>query len=292
MDNKNLKLIKAKEVTKKTLLYAVLIFFSIITLLPLFWMTVTSLKTQGHALEMKFIPDKGELWSTYYTFMNFKNVLFNPDYPFYRFFLNSAIVATSAGIITSVMCLFAAYAFARKNFPGKNVLFIFLMSALMIPGMIFMVPQFAIVKNIGWFNTWAGLVIPHTANVLGILLIRQAIEKIPNSLFEAVQVDGANDFQVLKIVVMPLVMPVIVTLFLLTFLFQWSNFLWQLIITKAGSIEWTTLPVGLARFQGQYDFEWEKMMAASCISLVPIIIIFLFLQRFIMSGLTQGGVKE
>ena len=278
-----------KKVVKNIILYSALITFAVFALLPLFWMILTALKVEGHALKIGFIPE-GQ-WSELYTFKNFTDVMFNPDFPFFKFFVNSVIVSMSVALISAFMCLFAGYAFARKEFPGKKVLFAVLLASMMVPGMIFMVPQFAIVTKLGWMDSWAGLVIPHTANVFGIFLLRQSIEKIPKSLFEAVQVDGANDFQVLKIVVLPLVMPIVVTLILLSFLGQWSNFLWQLIVNTPNS-EWRTLPVGLALFRGQYSIAWEKMMAAACFSIIPIVILFIFVQRFIVSGLTSGGVKE
>jgi multiple sugar transport system permease protein len=252
-------------------------------------MVFSALKVEGRGLELVFLPDGA--WSEMYTLKNFTQVLFNQSFPFFRFFINSIIVALSAAILSTGMCLFAAYAFARKNFPDKSVLFGLLLASMMVPGMIFMVPQFAIISELNWMNSWFGLVIPHTANVFGLYMMRQAIEKIPRSLFEAVQVDGANDFQVLRIVVLPLVMPIVMTLILLTFISQWSNFLWQLIVNTPDS-PWRTLPVGLALFQGQYSAQIEMMMAAACFSIIPIVILFLFLQKFIISGLTAGGVKE
>jgi len=277
------------DLLKRVFLYGVIGVFALFSLLPLFWMLVTALKVEGMGLSLTFVPSGA--WSDLYTFANFREVLFNPDFPFYTFFSNSLIVALSTALLSSAMCLLAAFAFAQKDFPGKQPLFVLLLASMMVPGMMFMLPQFAIVTKLGWMNSWSGLVVPHTANVFGIYLLRQAIEKIPRSLFEAVRVDGANDWQVLWLVVVPLVMPLIVTLVLLTFLSQWSNFLWQLVVNTPDS-PWRTLPVGLALFRGQYSIAWEKMMAAACFSIVPVVVLFAFLQRYIISGLTAGGVKE
>ena len=181
--------------SKRALLYVVLSVAACFSLLPLFWMLLTAMKAEGQALKMTFIPEGS--WSSMYTLENFVEVLFNPDFPFFRFFINSVVVSLSAAVLSAAMCLLAAYAFARKDFPGKEPLYVALLASMMVPGMIFMVPQFAIVTKLGWMNSWAGLVIPHTANIFGIFLLRQAIEKLPRSLFEAVQVDGANDWQVL-----------------------------------------------------------------------------------------------
>lgn len=281
--------VKQKQRLLKFLLYGFLICFALFSLLPLFWMLLTALKVEGQALKLTFIPENG--MASMYTFKNFLEVLFNPDFPFLRFFINSVLVAACTAILSTVICLFASYSFARKQFPLKEIFFGIIIASMMVPGMIFMVPQFAIVANLNWMDTLAAMVIPHSANVFGIFLLRQSISKIPNSLFEAVAIDGAGDWQTLRVVVIPLVMPVLVTIGLLTFLSQWSNFLWQLIVNTPSS-EWRTLPVGLALFKGQYSVAWEKMMAAASFSIIPIVFLFLFLQRYIISGLTAGGVKE
>jgi multiple sugar transport system permease protein len=165
------------------------------------------------------------------------------------------------------------------------------MSSMMIPGMIFMVPQFAIVNKLGWMNTYKAMIIPHLANVFGLFLLKQYIDTIPNSLFEAAKIDGAGEFQMFRIIVIPLAMPIMITLFLLTFLGQWSNFLWQLIVNTPDSVL-RTLPVGLALFKGQYCTDWGAMMAGACFSILPIAFLFLIAQRFFIEGMTSGAVKE
>lgn len=226
-----------------------------------------------------------------YTSDNFKEVLYNKDFPFLSFFLNSMVVAGGAAVLTVAICTLGGYVFSKKEFWGKEKLFWFLMSSMMIPGMIFMVPQFAIVNKLGWMNSYKGMIIPHLANVFGLFLLKQYIDTIPNSLFEAAKIDGASEIQMFKIIVLPLAMPIMITLFLLTFLGQWSNFLWQLIVNTPDSV-YRTLPVGLALFKGQYCTNWGAMMAGSCFSIVPIAILFLVAQRFFIEGMTSGAVKE
>lgn len=274
---------------RKAPTFLVLLFLSAFSLLPLFWMGVTAFKREGLGLRTDLVPT-GQLGDLY-TLENFKQILLNPEFPFFKFLLNSTTVAFSTAAISVAVCFAAAYAFARKRFYAKEFIYALLMASMMVPGMIFMVPQFALITKLGWMNSWQALVIPHVANVFGIFLLRQAIEKIPRSLFEAAETDGATDLQLMRIVVVPLVSPILVTLFLLTFLGQWSNFLWQLIVNTPDS-GWITLPVGIALFKGQYSIAWEKMMAAAVISILPVLLLFLFLQRYIISGLTQGGVKE
>jgi len=225
-----------------------------------------------------------------YTINNFTKVLFNKDFPFAGFFINSLIVAGLSAFFTVIICTMGGYAFAKKDFFLKDQLFLLLLTTMMIPGMIYMVPQFAIVSQLHWINTYKAMIIPHLANVFGLFLLRQYIQTIPNSLFEAAKVDGASEYQVFKNIVIPLSFPIMVTLFLLTFLSQWSNFLWQLIVNTPDSAL-RTLPVGLALFKGQYAIEWESMMAGACFSIIPIAILFLLAQKFFIEGMTSGAVK-
>ncbi len=157
--------------------------------------------------------------------------------------------------------------------------------------MIYLVPQFSITLNLGLMNTYSGMVVPHLANVFGLFLLRQYISQIPRDLFSAAEIDGANDLKVFKTIVIPICLPIMVTLFLLVFVSQWSNFLWQLII-NTGDSKVLTLPVGLQQFKGQNANEWEKIMAGACFSIIPISILFLSLQKYFLQGLTAGSVKE
>ena len=226
-----------------------------------------------------------------YTLRNFARVLTNKQFPFGRFFLNSLIVASGTALLTVIICTMGGYVFAKKNFLLRDKLFGVLLSTMLIPGMIFMVPQFAIVNKLGWINSYVGMMVPHLANVFGLFLMRQYISTIPDSLFEAATIDGAGELQIFKIIIIPLSLPVMVTLFLMTFVMQWGNFLWQLIVNTPDSV-YRTLPVGLALFRGQYGQDWEMMMAGACFSIIPIAILFLAAQRVFIEGMTSGAVKE
>ncbi|MBK7996437.1 MAG: carbohydrate ABC transporter permease [Blastocatellia bacterium] len=194
-------------------------------------------------------------------------------------------------MLTVILCTMGGYVFAKKNFVGKKVLWSIFLGTMLVPGLIFMLPQFAIVTKIGWINSYWGMVVPHVANIFGLYLLRQYIETIPDSLFEAAKIDGASEWQLFTKVVVPLSIPIMLTLFLLVFVGQWSNFLWQY-ITNTPDSAYRTLPVGLSLFKGQYDIRWEQMMAGACFSIIPITILFVIAQRFFVQGMTSGAVKE
>jgi ABC-type glycerol-3-phosphate transport system permease component len=253
-------------------------------------MVITAIKNPEHVLSLKIIPDSFSEIKNLYSFNNFREILYNKDFPFLRFFINSFIVASASGVITSLICTMAGYAFARKNFMFKNGLYIFLLSSMLIPGMTFILPQFAIINSLGFINSYQGMIIPHLANVFGVYLLTEYIKTIPNSLFDQAKIDGASELKIFLNIIIPLSKPVIITLFLLTFIFQWSNFLWQLIVNTPDS-PFLTLPVGLALFKGQYSIQWGRMMAGACFSIIPVTIIFSFAQKYFIIGLTKGAVK-
>jgi ABC-type glycerol-3-phosphate transport system permease component len=249
--------------------------------------------------EEKIRIGKNDFWH------EFKKV-FTTTGNFARYFFNSFIVAFFAASLTTFICSFSGYVFAKKQFYGKDILFKLLLAGMMVPGMMFMVPQYALVYKIGsieflnigkilsslqimGMNTYGAMVIPHLANVFGLFMIKQFMETIPTSLLEAAKIDGASESKIFYRIMVPVSAPIIMTLFLLTFIGQWSNFLWQLIISTSSNMY--TLPVGLAMFQGQYSSEWTKLMAASTITVVPIIILFIFAQRYFIEGMTKGAVK-
>jgi len=276
------------KLARYLLSYAVLVPLLILVHLPLIWMILTAFKAPGFGTKLQFIPNPGEKM---YTLENFRQVFFDKDFPFYRFAWNSFIVSTGCALITVALCTMAAYGFAKKRFPAREAIFAGLITVMLVPGIIFMVPQYRIVLKFGWINTYWGMILPHTANIFGLFLLRQHIRGLPDSLLEAARVDGASELSTFVRIVVPLSMPVMITLFLLTFVGQWSNFLWQLIVNTPDS-PYITLPVGLSLFQGQYQTEWEKMMAGACFSILPIAILFTVSQRFFIQGLTAGSIKE
>lgn len=269
-----------KLVLKKSVIYIILSCFAVFSLFPFFWMLVTSIKPVGEGLSLRIIPKS-------VTFENYKMIL--TQYNFFKYFINSVVVATASAFLSTLFAFLGAYAFAKRNFLGKRTLFVMFISAMMIPGMVYLVPQFAIVNLLGWMNTYAAMVVPHLANIFGLFLLAQYIRTLPNSLIESARIDGASEMRIIWNIIFPLSLPVIVTVFLLNFQFHWNNFLWQLIVTTESKMY--TVPVGLAMFRSAHEEMYTLKMAASSISLLPISLIFIFAQRFFISGITQGAIK-
>jgi multiple sugar transport system permease protein len=266
----------------KTLgLYAVLVFAALVVLFPVVWMLLTAFKQPGHEFDPEIIPRSP-------TLQNFRRVF--AEFGFLRYFGNSTIVAVAAGVLATLIATLAAYAFSFKSFVLKNKIFAVLVASMMVPGLMYVVPQFAIVQKLGWMNTYRAMIVPHLANVFGLFLLKQYMDTVPRSLVDAAKIDGANDFQIYGRIIVPLALPVIATLFLLTFQFHWSNFLWQLIVTNKESLY--TVPVGLAMFKQAHEELYTLKMAASAVSIVPISVIFVLAQRYFIEGMTRGAVKE
>jgi len=288
---------------KMLFLYEALVIGVVVVMFPFFWMFSTAFKASGTELifneknPFDIVPNEP-------TINNFKRVLkMDPEQEaqtdpiekknnFSTYFVNSLLVATTAAFFVTLLSAMAAYVFSKKELPYKNALFGFLLATMMIPGLMFMVPQFFMICKMGLCGTKLAMFLPHLASVFGVFMLKQFMDTIPSSLLEAARIDGASEWQVFSVVIIPLAMPIILTLFLLTFLFHWSNFLWQLIVTDFANPLSITLPVGLALFRGQYTSEIGQIMSASCFSIVPIAVLFLIAQKYFIEGMTQGAVKE
>ncbi|MCO4781058.1 MAG: ABC transporter permease subunit [Candidatus Cloacimonetes bacterium] len=260
------------------------------------YVSIAKLKKQKKFTRQQVSTWKRLLYSnTLYTGSNFNKVLFEfeprDNFTLVDAFINSMIVAVGTALLTVFISLLGGYVFAKKQFFGKDFLWAMFWSSMLIPGMMFIVPQYAIISRFGFINTYAAMIVPHCASIFGLYLMRQYIEGIPHSLFEAAYMDGANEVDLFSIIIIPLTKPIIATLFLMTFLSQWSNFLWQLIVNTSDS-PYSTLPVILGSFKGQYVSDWTLLMAGSSVMLIPIVILFLCAQKYFVAGMTAGAVKE
>jgi multiple sugar transport system permease protein len=269
--------------------HLVLVPATIILIFPFFWMIVTSIETPSEAL--RFPPD---LTPHVLRFTNYGDAL--KAAPFGRFFWNSAVVALTTVISNLVLCASAGYAFARFRFLGRGPLFVLIMITLMVPFQVTMIPQFLITKWIG-VNLLAGagighigsLIVPNAATAFGVFFLRQFFRTLPIEYEEAARVDGARRLIVLMRIVLPLSAPALATLAALTFLDSWNSFLWPLIaITSTNA---STLPLGLATFQGAHSTQWTLLMAGNMMSLAPMLLVFLLAQRYFVRSVAATGLS-
>jgi multiple sugar transport system permease protein len=272
----------------RLLLYAVAIVTSAIMIGPLYWMLATSLKPPGDvfASPPKWIPNP-------WTLGNYRDVF--TLLPFGRFFINSVIVTGSIVVVNILFDTAAAYAFAKLRFPGRELLFFLLLLTLMVPFQVNLIPLFRIMvalhhvsPHLG-VNTYFGLIAPSAIQVFGIFLLRQFIRSIPDEILDSARVDGASEFRILRSIVFPLAAPGLATLAIFTFLSAWNDFLWPLIVTQTDQMR--TLPVGLALLARKQEINWGDTMAGTVITAMPMIVVFLVLQRRFIEGLTRGAVK-
>jgi len=264
-------------------LFAALLFLLAGMLFPMFWMVKTSL-TRGTGYVLNF----SDLLPKDFTLKNYQDVWTSA--PFLRFFFNSLIVATLVTLGNLIFCLMVGYAFARREFAMKNALFLSVILVLMIPAHIIIVPLFILIQKLGWYDTYLALIVPWLVNPLGIFLLRQYIQNLPKDLEDAARIDGAGDFKILFKIVLPLCKPALAVLAVQVFLVNWNSFLFPFILTSSEKMR--TLPVALALYQGYQTIDWPHLMAASTICALPVIILFLFFQRQIISGITAGALKQ
>ncbi|NMB13038.1 MAG: carbohydrate ABC transporter permease [Firmicutes bacterium] len=250
-------------------------------LLPFFWMVSTSLKEPGAVFlyPPQWIPDPID-WSNYTRIFQ---VL-----PFSRFYLNSFIHAGSVTILQLITCSLAGYAFARLRFPGRDTLFMGYLATLMIPGQVVIIPNFILLRTIGWIDTYQALILPNAFSAFGTFLLRQFFMSLPEELEDAARIDGCGYFGIYWYVILPLSKPALTSLTIFTFLGQWNNFIWPLIVIN--SVEMNTLTVGLRTLQGQYNTAWTLLMAGSVLALLPILIMFFLGQRYFIKGVTLTGM--
>ncbi|WLD93069.1 carbohydrate ABC transporter permease [Alkalihalobacillus sp. AL-G] len=277
------RIMKNKNRTKTVLNYALLLFISVLMVGPFVWLLATALKSGSEnifAYPPKFIPED-------LTFANFPAAM--EAFPFWKYLWNSTVVAVFTVLLNIIFCSMAAYPLARMKFRGKNVMFILILSTMMIPFQLLMIPVYILSLDLGLKNTYAGLILPHATTAFGVFLMRQSFLSIPYELDESAKMDGANSFQIFWRILMPLVKPSMVTLAIFTFVMAWGDFLWPLIILDDQSMY--TLPLGLQTLTGLFSANWRLIAAGAILSIIPIITVFIILQRYFIAGATKGAVK-
>ena len=261
---------------------ALLVLLAAFALFPLLWMVSVSFMHPGEAsaLPPPLLPKSASL-------ANYRELFERAGMG--RYLANSLLVASAITLLSLVLNLAAGYAFAKLHFAGRDRLFRGLLTALVIPAQVAMIPLFLIMKWLGLVNSYGGVIVPAMATVFGIFLVRQYARSIPDELLEAARIDGAGEWRIFATIVLPLLKPIVVTLAIFTFLASWNDFMWPLIVLSDQA--WQTAPVAIAALSREHVQDNELMMAGSVVTVLPVLVLFLALQRYCLEGLLLGSVK-
>jgi multiple sugar transport system permease protein len=266
----------------KVIVNGLLIGASLVVLFPLLWMLSVSFMQPGEA--STFPPP---LLPAQATLANYHELFVRAGMG--RYLFNSLLIATALTLVSLAFNLSAGYAFAKLQFRGRERIFQVLLGALVVPAQVTMIPLFLLMKWLHLVNSYGGVIVPALASVFGIFLVRQYARTIPDELLEAARLDGAGEWRIFLRIVLPLLKPIIVTLAIFTFLGSWNDFMWPLIVLS--DQDWQTAPVALAALSREHVQDNELMMAGSVVTILPVLILFLVLQRHYIQGLMLGGVK-
>ena len=281
----------------RTLTYLILTVGAVICVAPFIWMVSASLEPIGQIFSWPphWIPSHATL-QNYTSFLSGGSSVV-------RWLLNSAFVSVTVTILQVFLSALAAYAFAKRRFPGRNVIFFLFLGTMMFPGAIMFIPNYIVLKHIplfggnsvvgmgghGWLNSFWGLIIPAAISPFDIFLLRQFMKSIPDELLDAARMDGAREFLIFRRIVLPLCKPALAAVAIFTFGYFWQDYLWPLIVINSPSLY--TLPLGLGLFVQQHNAQWGLLMAGSVISLIPVIVVFLIFQRHFIEGVSMSGLK-
>jgi multiple sugar transport system permease protein len=266
------------------LAYPILIVAGVVAALPFIWMILGSFKTGA---EIRHIPPT--FFPNEPTLDNYATILQDDDLPLATFYRNSAIISLANVVQVLFTSSFFGYIFAKFEFRGKNVLFWFILATLMIPFQVTMIPGYLILAKLNLINKLWGLIIPAAIDAFGIFLFRQFSLSIPNELLDAARVDGASEFRIYRSIVLPQLGPALATFGMLTFMFNWNAYLWPLIVLTEQKVR--TLPIILTWYSNQHADQLHLTMAASVLVIFPVLIVFMFTQRWIVRGITLTGFK-
>jgi len=273
---------KTRDRRNKIIIYLVLTLSAFLMIIPFYWMVISSVKTNNEvfSIPMKWIP-------TSYHWENYKEIW--NKIPLFTFFKNTVFLTVVTTIIQVATSCFAAYGFAKVEFKGRNFLFLAYITTIAVPWQVYMVPQFTLMSKFGLTNSLVGLILLQAFSAFGVFLMRQFFLSIPKELSEAARIDGLNEYGIFLRIILPLAKPGIATLVIFTFVSVWNDFMGPLIYLNSTNLK--TIQLGIRMFISQYGADYALIMAASVCSLIPVVIIFIFCQRFFVEGITAGGVK-
>lgn len=265
--------------------YTILALLALAYISPIVFMLVTSFKTLPAATSYppQWIPQP-------FTTQAYEHILDPANgFPVFTWFLNSMFAASAHALLVVALASLAAYPLARMQFPGKRIIEVMVIVTLLVPPVILIIPSFLVVDNLGWLNNPIAVIVPTAAGAFGVFFMRQFFLSLPQELEEAARIDGANRFQIFTKIILPLSKPGLATLGLLAFLGNWNDFLWPVFVLFDKALQ--TLPAGLATLQGSNAVRYDLLMAGSVIASVPVLILFIILQRFVVEGVARSGVK-
>lgn len=269
-------------------LYAVLAVYAVIALMPFLWMIISSFKTQADLFQIppEFSPT---LLHSSTPFENYRTVWADREFALY--FRNSVIVSGLAAIGQVMTCALAGYAFAKMDLPGKNVLFAVVLATAFIPTEVTIIPEYLIMRELGWIDTWLPLIVPSfLVGAFGTFMLREYFGALPSDYGEAARMDGAGPWRVFLDIYLPLARPALISIFVIAFINNWDELLRPLLFLN--SPEKYTVPLGLMRFFSQYEAAWHQLMAGSVLSVLPLVAVYIIAQRYVVSGFMGGGIKS
>lgn len=273
---------KGKRAVFNALSLLLMTFIALLMVIPFVWMLSTSFKEMGQVLIFppEWIPDPF-VWQNYSDAWEMAN--------FNLFFRNSAIVTFFTVVGQLLTCSLAGFAFARLRFPGRDGIFLIYLATMMVPIQVTLIPLYLLMKELGMINSFAGLIIPGIFSAYGTFMLRQFFMGIPKSLDESAVIDGCGYFRIYWQIILPLSKAALATQAVFCFMWQWNNLLWPLVMANEDSVR--TLTVGLQLFKGQYSVAWNLLMAGSVISVIPILVLYVFLQKYFVQGIAMTGMK-
>lgn len=274
--------VKTRRVIAWTGINAILIVGVFVEVLPYLYMAFGAFKTNGEIFSVPLT-----LWPETWTLENIQALV--SDFPLVRWMFNTAVVAVGGTALAVLLASLAGFAFAKYDFRFKRTLLITLLVTILLPTQVLLVPQFEVVRNLGWFNSYEGLIVPRAVTAFGIILMRQYTLAVPNELLDSARVDGATEFRIWWRIVLPLVRPGLAVLGILSFLSLWNDFFWPLVITTDPDM--FVVNLGISSLIGPYDFRYGMLLSGALIASLPVIVVFLFFQRQFVSGLTRGALK-
>ncbi len=276
--------LRRRRAASQTARFVALVVLAAVFLAPLYWMLSTSIKPESDTVVIppQWIPVRP-------TLENYVEVLNSPDASILRWTFNSLFTSFAYTFFYLLLSILTAYPLARLQFRGRDAWFWFLLSSMMIPGIMFLIPHYMMMMQFNWIDTYHALIWPGISGVFGTFMLRQFFLTIPHELEDAARIDGASRLGIIRHVILPLSVPAIVTLGVFSFMGSWNNYVWPLFVVHGDML---TLPVGVTQFSSRYITEYGKLMAGTAVASLPVLVVFIFAQRYFVEGLTLTGLKE